>query len=150
MTLVKNNVQALFNFLESHKLRPGIEEKSGQLYCGLASNGVEIAVLFMPSADKHLLQILLYLPIRYPVEKKEEVARLLHKINHMLDLPGFGMEETSHTIFVRHVQVLSNEQIDGNMLLSLLKILTTMVGKFYDMIDTVCKGEKTVDDLGLR
>lgn len=94
-----------------------------------------------------LLQLLAFLPCTTSTNTYGETARLLHLLNKQVDLPGFGMDEATDTIFYRCMLPVHNKKIDSQILDALLNATEVVCTSFAPIIAAVAYGTVSFEDV---
>lgn len=147
MTPFKLTLNNLFNFLTKNNYLPELQNETNQIYVLIKKANTELALFFRVLGDGELLQIVTYLPLKIKNESTNEVARLLHKINNDLDVPGFCLSEPSQLIFYRLVVPCLDKMCSPALLLQYLKIAPQACSTCIHVIASVANGAISFDDL---
>lgn len=94
-----------------------------------------------------LLQLLAFLPCNMKSTAVADTGRLLHLLNKELDIPGFGMDETSSVVFYRTMIPVQNQQIEEVILDAYLNSIQLVCKTFAAIIVAVAYGGTTFDDV---
>lgn len=94
-----------------------------------------------------LLQFMVELPFPVQVVAVSDLARFLALTNRSADLPGFEMDEIEGKIFFRHVMIGKKDRIDRASILSIVGVITMLLGLFAPNIEKVAAGETTMNEL---
>lgn len=90
-------------------------------------------------------QILLPFPVRN--EAVFEVASLLHLINHMIELPGFELDELNNQISYRYVLLTGRPEDTPALYISILGIILMTLDLFTEVIEKMASGDSTFNQL---
>lgn len=147
MTSIQITRSELQKFLTAHHFQPAIDPQTGQLFCAFMLDKVELILLITPAEEASLIQFVLFLPLRFSEATRNDLARLLHKFNNLLDLPGFCLEEAGESIYFRHVLPIPGKALDTGILLTLMQSIPHIAGAFFEPIRQVATGEKTFAEI---
>lgn len=121
--MISTTLQGLIEHLKKLGYQPKIQEDTKQILVILEIAGREFPLFFRPYEESELLQLLVFLPTQIKPGAHNDLARLMHLMNKELDIPGFGMDEDSHTIFYRSMLPVIDQAIDERVLESFLKCI---------------------------
>ena len=147
MTSFKLTLNNLFDFLTKDKYLPQLQKETSQIYLLLKTSSLELALFFRIISNAELLQIVTYLPIKVNEECKNDLARLLLKLNNDIDMPGFSLNEPSNLVFFRLVLPCTKKMVCPLMLKQFIDISTNAVVTFIDSIRSISSGKITFDSL---
>lgn len=129
--------------LKSKGCHADLQKETGQIYFGFESKGKQFAIFMRIFPDSQLLQIIVFLPALFTDKTGGDTARLLHWINQAIDLPGFGMEESSKTIYYRVMLPALGMQIDEALVEPFLGAIKGVSETFFPLIEKVATGQTT-------
>jgi hypothetical protein len=144
--MVPLKIQDLLEMLRTKGCHADLQEETGQIYFGFESNGQQFAIFMRIFEESQLLQIIVFLPAQFTEGTAGETARTLHWINQAIDLPGFGMEEGSKTLYYRVMLPALGMQIDEALFEPFLGAIKGVSETFFPMIEKVAKGEQTFQE----
>lgn len=93
------------------------------------------------------IQFKLMFPFEIKDIASQQVAHLLHFLNHFLELPGLEMSEAEGKIFYRYVLLCGKKAFDPQLCLSIIGNILLMLELFSQSIEVVALGEKNFNDL---
>jgi hypothetical protein len=100
--------------------------------------------------DFKLLQYFVRLPIDFEAELLEPVKSLVLKLNMGIPLMGFGVNENDRYIYFKCVSMVPDTNQPSEDMLKVLIENVYMTGfifdTFYDLIENVALGKKTLDE----
>jgi len=131
------STQTLLELIQKKGIQAEIQKETGQILFGFEEEGAAFPIFIRIFEESQLLQILVFLPTKIKAGREGEIARLLHWINQSLDLPGFGMEESSHSIFFRVMLPALGMSFDENLLEPFLGAVRMVSTTFWQPIKKV-------------
>lgn len=146
MTFTLNNAN-LQRALEKKGHPVQSQPGNDQLYFVKRYENIETVMFFRILDGGELLQIMTALPFPLKEELKTDVARLLHKLNLDLDMPGFGMDEHMKIIFYRSVFPTPNKTCEEALLERYIALGPRAAASFSQVIAVVAQGHMTYDEL---
>ncbi|MDR3623584.1 MAG: YbjN domain-containing protein [Chlamydiales bacterium] len=144
---LKLTLNTLLNYLQNNKFMPQLQADTNQISILFRSATIEFAIFLRLLDEGELLQILIYIPIQLKDETLNDTARLLHKLNHDLDVPGFGISEYAKLIFYRIVMPCPNKICNTDLLNKYLQIGPKACTGLYQLISSIVDGKNTFDEL---
>jgi len=144
MKLTLENVQKL---LVTNKLDVQSQKETGQLYYLLKIQDAEFPVFVRLYDQEDLLQMLMFIPCTLANGSEGEVGRLLHTLNKEIDIPGFGMDETSRVIFYRAMVPAFKGEIEEGLIEAFLASLPTVGRTFGGVISAVATGNAKYEEV---
>lgn len=143
----KLTTNSLLGFLNKNKYLPKLQEETGQICILFKHDQNEFHTFLRPLEEGELLQILVYLPVQIKEGCEAEVARLLHKINYDVDVPGFGMYEPAKLLFYRIIMPCPQKVCNEQLLTKYISVCTTAASSLLSLIASVATGEQTYSEL---
>jgi len=140
MTLTIENLK---RYLTENKYPVELQNETGQLYSILKFQGVEYPLFLRVYDEGDLLQLLLFIPCTIKSGCEGDLARLLHLMNKEIDIPGFGIDEASNTIFYRMMIPAYKKQVEEELILLFLNSLELLSQMFTAPIVAVAQGKAT-------
>ncbi len=134
----------LIQLLKKEGFAPEFQEESQQIAVTYKSSEREFPMFFR-IAEGPVLQIVTFLPVGFTKETVADTARLLHLINKEVDLPGFGIDETSQTVFYRSVIPCLSKKFDPELVRAYLTALKVLSDNFLNAVNAVAQGAITFD-----
>lgn len=144
---LKVTLNSLLNYLETHHYKPQIQKENEQICIFFKSFNAEFAIFIRLLDQGEIVQIVVYLPMQIQENAMNDTARLLHKINHDIDSPGFCLQEHSRLVFYRIVIPSPGKILDTDLLDRYLKLAPKVSASFYSLISSVADGSKTFDTI---
>lgn len=138
--MIDLNLKSIQQALQARGLKTDMETTTHQLHANIKINNIDYPLFMRIYEQNHLLQLLLFLPFNIKDSVVNETARLLHLINKQIDLPGFGMDEASHTIFFRQILVGIEGKIDEHLIAIYIESFERIVRLFAVPIVNVSQG----------
>lgn len=137
--MLELKIQQILDFLKKKNYKVDFQKETNQVVCILSVESIEFPLFIKIPDSNSLLQLVLFLPGKFNQNTLLEVSRLLHFLNKEIDLPGFGMDEISGTLFYRATILSVNQLIDSQILEiqiksmeSILKAMTPLILKVAD------------------
>lgn len=137
--MLELKIQQILDFLKKKNYKVDFQKETNQVVCILSVESIEFPLFIKIPDSNSLLQLVLFLPGKFNQDTLLEVSRLLHFLNKEIDLPGFGMDEISGTLFYRATILSVNQLIDSQILEiqiksmeSILKAMTPLILKVAD------------------
>ncbi|MGM0440141.1 MAG: YbjN domain-containing protein [Chlamydiota bacterium] len=145
--MIKTTLPAIKKFLADDKVDAEIQAETDQLYFILKISDREIPVFLRLLHEGRLIQLLAFLPFQPLPTVFPELARWLHYINKEIDLPGFGMDETTRLTFYRSMITARNQKISPARLRSYVISLNEVCRDFVDSIEEVATGQVSFEKI---
>lgn len=120
-----------------------VQKETDQLHAVLKFQGASYPLFIRIFERSDMLQLLLFLPCTIKEGCQSELARLLHRINKEVDVPGYGMDESSNVVFYRFMLPGYKGQIEETGILSYLRSLEKLCDTFTVPIVAVAQGRLT-------
>jgi hypothetical protein len=133
-------------FLKKEGHTPEFQEESQQMTVTVTIDEREFPTFFRIAEEGPTLQIVTFLPVAYKESTTADTARLLHLINKEVDLPGFGMDETSQTTFYRTVIPCFSKTFDPQLIQATFGALKVLSESFLNAVNAVAQGIITFDE----
>lgn len=124
-----------------------LDKDTDQVSVIIKIENIEFPLFLKVLGQGELLQLLMFIPTRFKEDTVEGLARMLHSVNREVDFPGFGIEETSQTIFYRTVTPCLTKEISEELLLTLVRGAKVACQSFTPAIVAVASGELTFEEL---
>jgi hypothetical protein len=133
--------------LKSHNIEADYQKETDQLSVifKIAEREYPLFIKIYPSGD--LLQLLAFIPCNTKESTLNDTARLLHLLNKEIDIPGFGMDETSSVIFYRCMVPAQDKQIQNSIFDAYLNAIQIVCKTFASVIAAVAYGTATYADV---
>lgn len=133
--MIPLTVNDLTEFFKGEGLSPEFEKESKQVYFNLEIQEKEVPVFFRIMDKTHVLQLVAYPPTQIQEETFSEIARFLHILNKELDIPGFGMDESTKLIFYRAVIPSLTENIEEDLIRAYVNTIKNALTFFFAGIE---------------
>ena len=141
------SLENIKNTLEKFGLEVDIESKSNQVFALLHLEEREFPLFVRLITESKLIQLIAFLPCQPKEEATADVARLLHLFNKELDIPGFGLDESSGAIFFRTLFPAPDNQLNEKTLQDYLNTTKTACQQFIQPIEAVALAAVTFENL---
>lgn len=93
------------------------------------------------------VQFLVMMPTTVPEEKIQESIRLLHILNTIAELPGFGFLESEKLPLFRYSLLCNNDTIDKSLFIMTVGLVIYIVDTYSDVIVNHSKGRLELSEL---
>lgn len=140
-------MDSLNKYLEAQKLKPTMQQETGQSYVIFKINGQEFPLFFRIYEGEESLQMLIFFPLQVKKERFDAMARMLHLLNKEIDLPGFGIDETVGLVYHRIMIPIFNKKIDTHLFATYLAAVPKICEKFYPSIIGTATSEMSFDEI---
>lgn len=137
----------LHGFMRKNNYAAEIQEETQQVYTILKINQREYPLFLRVFDDGHLLQILTFIPCPVESQVVPDMARLLHLLNKELDVPGFGMDEISGTVFYRLMLPTPKKKIEEDVLIAFIKTVEQVCQTFAPPVEAIGHGQVTLQEI---
>lgn len=124
---------ALLAHLKKNGFKAAYQPETDQISVIFEIDNVDYPLFIRVLPQKTALQLLVFIPSRVREATLPATARLLHLLNKEMDLPGFGMDESTNVVFYRLVMPALHNKID-------LSLFDTYIGS----IQVICRSFTTV------
>ncbi len=129
--MITLSLDALTEFFKSEGLNPKIEEESKQHYFAVKLQEKEVPVFYRAVEKTNVVQLIAYPPSQIKEDTFAEIARFLHILNKELDIPGFGMDESTKLIFYRAAIPSLKNEIEEDILRAYVNTIKNAVSFFF-------------------
>ncbi len=144
---MKASLENIINFLNTNGEKASLQEETKQAMFQFPIEKHNCSVFFRIPESQGLIQIVAFLPLQTRQETISELARFLHLVNKEIDLPGFGMDESSQLIFYRAQIPYFDDSFDERNLNLMLKSLKQGCLDLIGALSQIISGEATYDSL---
>lgn len=144
---MKITEDAVITALKSLGLEATVQKDTNQIYFMLKNENIEFPSFIRPLHDANLLQLMVFIPVNIQGGGISNLARFLHMANKELDMPGFGMDEASQTVFYRVVIPTLDQAIDDSLFLAYVKTCKDVSSTFCSIIQALGVGVMTMDEV---
>lgn len=135
------NQEKIIHFIKDKQLpKADVDSGSGQIGTHLRVDDVEFPLFFRIFEGSTMLQCIAFIPTKLEQRTLSGTARLLHMINKEIDLPGFGMDEDSQTVFFRHMLPCPSKTFDSELLTMVIDAIRLVCQSFGNPIAAVASG----------
>ena len=138
--MIPLTIPALLEYLKKEKFDAKLQSVTNQIYIVFKKEGHEFPLFIKVAEEGKILQLIVFLPGSYQAKNKGDLARLLHFINKEIDLPGFGMDETSGVLFYRAVLPFPEGSVNTSLLQNMLQALPHLAATFLPFITSTANG----------
>ena len=133
--------------LSSQNIKAETQKETNQIYFLLKHEDVNFPSFIRPLDGGNLLQIMVFIPVNVQKEGAENLSRFLHMANKELDMPGFGMDEASASVFYRVVVPTLEQNIDDTLFKAYIKTSRDVCATFCTIIQALSIGAITMDEV---
>lgn len=147
MTMIHLTGEALFSLIKKHYPQASVQEETQQIYLVLKVEQKDYPVFLRIFDEAHLLQIIAFIPCSLDKATVNDMARLLHMLNKEIDVPGFGMDETSEIVFYRLMLPAQHKKMDSEQILEFLRATEQVCGMFTPPIEAIASGQLTLEEI---
>lgn len=140
-------LNALLSHMQSTGLKAEIQKETNQIVIVFKIDEREFPLFIRIFEGEELLQLLAFIPCNIKSKAMGDTARLLHLLNKELDIPGFGMDESSSVIFYRCMIPVLNKQVEESILNAFINSIQLVCKSFAPIIATVAYGATTFDEV---
>jgi hypothetical protein len=137
---IELNQDALLKFMKKEGFDAEIQKETNQIYCPLKVANREFPLFLRIFENSELLQIIVFFPSTIKETAMNDLGRFLHHINKELDIPGFGMDESSKVAFYRIMLPAFGKKVEADVLKPYLKSLPLISENFGQAIIAVANG----------
>ncbi len=128
-------------------LSANIDEKSNQILSSIKIEDREFPVFCRTLTGGELVQVICFVPVAVEEKSFDDLARFLHLVNKELDMPGFGLDETTKTVFYRVIIPTVGQQFDTNTFKAFLKTIENVCSTFGVIITALAMNAMTLDEI---
>lgn len=141
---MKLELAEIHKHLQKRHPKAQLQTENKQISTMLDVTGKEVP-LFVGVLHDALVQMIAYLPYEMKEEAFGDIARFLHHLNKELDMPGFGMDESSGgLLFYRVVIPCLKPEVDEELFDAYLDTLQRACQSVLEGIDAVSKPDSAV------
>lgn len=133
--------------LEERKLKPELQKETNQIMVLLEHEKSQFPLFIRIFEKNKLIQMLTFFPIECKQKHLGDVGRLLHLFNRELDVPGFGMDESSKTIFFRCMIPAIDDTIDKKLFDAYLQATQIACKSFFKPVAAIAVGAASFEEL---
>lgn len=124
-----------------------VQENTNQIYIILKHEKKEFPLFLRIVHEGDLLQLMTFIPCDIKQEQYNDLSRFLHMLNKELDVPGFGVDEQSGTVFYRVILPAVKKQVSEETFESLIKTSNNIVTTFSPVIEMLALGYLTMEEI---
>lgn len=139
--------QAVSNAVRSQGMEPTVDAESGQVVFYISHEDTKCPVFIRIYPEGQLVQIMLFFPMMMQPESQADTARLLHFFNKELDIPGFGMDESTGVCFFRAMIPVYERKIPAPIFNGYLETIKTVCKNFFSSIGVITTRTMTFEGL---
>jgi hypothetical protein len=145
--VIQLELDKLQKHLQDKKIHAQLQKETKQLCIILKIADKEFPLFIRIFEGQELLQMLAFLPCNTQSSTIADTARLLHLLNKELDIPGFGMDESTSVVFYRCLIPGKDKQIDEGLIDAFLNAVELVCKSFAAVIAAVSYGAVTFEDV---
>lgn len=123
------------------------QKETNQLFLLQNIKGHEFPLFIRVYEEGDLLQMILFIPVVIKPGAEGDLARLLHTLNKEIDIPGFGMDESSNIVFYRVMLPSFNKEIEEDLIAMFMDTLPMVAQSFTPVITTAATGAATYEQI---
>lgn len=124
-----------------------VQKETHQLYLLYKINEREFPLFLRIFGEGELLQLIAFIPCEIKPHVQGDLARLLHRLNKELDIPGFGMDEQPGLIFYRIMIPSYEKKIIQLHLFRYITSIEEILRNFSPLIAYVSSGTSSYDEV---
>lgn len=107
----------------------------------IAKNGLESTMAILWPEGQNIVQMILGYPFHVPEESRAGVYEAIGRLNHVLTMPGFGLDHDSGFAYYRLVQPRRRDgTLTAGDLQRLFATVTGTAAQFYRPLEAVAQG----------
>lgn len=145
--MIRLEIEKIQEHLRRKGLEAQLQKETQQLYLIFKIAEREFPLFIRVFEGGELLQLLAFLPCNTKANTLGDTARLLHLLNKELDIPGFGMDESSSVVFYRCMLPAPKKQLEETLFDAFLNSIQLVCKSFAPVIATVAYGGATFDEI---
>lgn len=137
----------LIQSLNSQNIKAETQKETNQVYFLLSHDEMNFPSFIRALDGGNLLQIMIFIPVNVQKNGTENLSRFLHMANKELDMPGFGMDEASASVFYRVVVPTLEQNIDDTLFKAYIKTCHDVCVTFCTIIQALSIGAITMEEV---
>jgi len=145
--MISLSLESLQKSLKENGYEANIQKETDQIYILLKIDETEFPLFIKIFHEGDLLQMLTFIPCAVQEEYLPDLGRLLHLFNKELDLPGFGLDESTKMAFYRVVIPTIKKKIPFNILDKYLAATQVVCKNFAPAISAIANGKANLDEI---
>lgn len=145
--MLKLTLDNVKKFLKEKNYEIQYQKETDQLFMVQKIEGHDFPLFIRVYDEGDLLQIILFIPITIKNGAQADVARLLHTLNKEIDIPGFGMDETTNVVFYRIMIPSYNKEIEEELISMFMETLPVVAQSFAPIIFAAAVGSATYEEI---
>ncbi len=145
--MIDLKLEPILKYLREQKYDANLQTETQQIYLIFKILQKDFPVFIRVFDSQDLLQLLVFMPCAFREKVAGDCARLLHLLNKELDLPGFGMDESSGALFYRLSIPFFGKTFDEKLLDGFLGSMKQLSETLYPAIEAVASGAATFEDI---
>lgn len=145
--MLELTTDALVEFFREQGIEATVEPETGQVIFDVKYEETKCPVFVRIYPEGQLLQLMLFFPMMMQPKSQGDTARLLHFFNKELDIPGFGMDESTGACFFRCMIPSSDHKIVKEVLAGYVNTLRTVCQSFFPSIGIITSRAMTYETL---
>lgn len=144
--MINLDLKDIRNHLQNLGIDVQLQQETNQLFFLKKIAKTDYPIFIRIVEESELLQVLAFLPFNLVPKTIADTARILHLLNKELDVPGFGMDETSSTIFYRCMLSVRNQKVDTDLLEAYIKAIEFVCNAFVPIVGSIVQGITSYDE----
>lgn len=145
--MIPLKLESVLEYLKNKGFDASIQKETNQIVIVLKLADRDFPLFFRIFPGEELLQVLVFIPCSIKPETVADTARLLHLLNKELDIPGFGMDENTSTVFYRCMIPVKNKEVDETFLSAYLNSIQVICKTLAPVIGAVAFGATTFQEV---
>ncbi len=137
----------ILQFLMEKGVDAQIQKETGQICFSFKKDQREWPVFIRIYEDNGLMQALGFFPVQLQENALPDTARLLHLFNKELDVPGFGMDEESKTVFFRCLLPTHGNRVHSELVWNMISTVKSICEGFSQAVEAISLGATTLVEL---
>ncbi|MEI8124715.1 MAG: YbjN domain-containing protein [Parachlamydiaceae bacterium] len=145
--MITLNLRKIKEHLHLSGVESEIQEETDQLCVILKLHEQEFPLFIRVYDDGELLQLIAFFPYTIKESAFGDVARLLHLLNKEIDIPGFGMDETTAVTFFRVMIPAENKKVGAKLFDAYLGSIQMVCQSFAPVVAGIGSGMMTFEEM---
>lgn len=145
--MIHLKLEKILDYLQKKGFPAQLQKETNQLVMVFKIADREFPFFLRIFEGGELLQLLAFLPCNTTSNTIADTGRLLHLLNKELDIPGFGLDESTSVVFYRCMIPVQNQQIDEALLEAFLSSIQLVCKSFAPVIAAVAYGSATFEEV---
>lgn len=145
--MIPLNLNSLLQHLHTKNFDAKHQPETQQIYLVFDAHQQQFPLFIRVVEDSGLLQLLVFMAFTLQPSAAADTARFLHLLNKELDIPGFGMDESSQVVFYRVMLPTVNKKVDADIFEAYITSMKNICETFFPVIAAVGQGAATYEDV---